>query len=408
MRKVELLAPAGNREKLDTALHFGADCVYLAGNKLGLRAYAGNFDNTELETAVSVAHSLGKKVYVTVNVFAYEDDFVGLGEYLDYLEKLGVDAIIVSDAGIVSYCLKNNPALPVHLSTQASTTNSYSVEFWRDLGVKRIVLAREVSLDNIKRIRDRLGDTIELEAFVHGAMCMSYSGRCLLSNYLVGRGANRGECVQACRWEYAIHEVKRPNKPLILQEDERGSYILNSRDLKMMEHLDKMIDAGVDSLKIEGRMKTAYYVGTVVNAYRRALDELQKGNKVSKSLIRELDKAGHRSYTTGFYLGDSDNICLESSQPVQDYEFSAYVLGYDTDKKALIVEQRNRFVEGDKLQILSPCEHFNKEITIKGVTDEKGEEVLDAKREQQKLYIPCEYPLVKGDILRKEINVRDN
>ncbi len=403
MRKVELLAPAGNPEKLNTALHFGADSVYLAGNKLGLRAYAGNFDEDGLKTSVEYAHKMGKKAYVTVNVFAYEDDFLSLDEYLTYLDTIGVDAVIVSDVGIVSRCLKSHPNLPVHLSTQASTTNSYSIEFWRDLGVKRIVLAREVSLDNIKKIKDRVGDTVELEAFVHGAMCMSYSGRCLLSNYLVGRGANRGECVQACRWEYAIHEVKRPNKPLILEEDERGSYILNSRDLKMMEHLDKMIDAGVDSLKIEGRMKTAYYVGTVVNAYRRALDSIYRGEKVSDELVRELDKAGHRSYTTGFYLGDTDNICLESSQPVQDYEFSAYVLGYDSEKKALLVEQRNRFVEGESLQILSPGEHFNREIIIKGVFDESGESVVDAKRVQQKLYVPCEYPLSKGDILRKEI-----
>lgn len=402
MRKVELLAPAGNMEKLNTALRFGADSVYLAGNRLGLRAYAGNFDSEGLKDAVKTCRERGKRAYVTVNVFAYDDDFAVLPEYLQYLEEIGVDAIIVSDAGVVSYALKHTK-IPVHLSTQASTTNSYSVEFWRDLGVKRIVLAREVSLDNIKKIRDRLGDTIELEAFVHGAMCMSYSGRCLLSNYLVGRGANRGECVQACRWEYAIHEVKRPNKPLILEEDERGSYILNSRDLKMMEHLDKMVE-NLDSLKIEGRMKTAYYVGTVVNAYRRALDKLSNGEKISEELVLELDKAGHRSYTTGFYFGwDSDNICLESSQPVQDYEFSAYVLGYDEDKKSILVEQRNRFKDGDHLQILSPCNAFNKEIIVQNVVDESGERVEDAKRVQQKLYIPTEYRLQKGDILRKKI-----
>ncbi|MBQ2714289.1 MAG: U32 family peptidase [Clostridia bacterium] len=404
MRKVELLAPAGNMEKLNTACHFGADSVYMAGNKLGLRAYAGNFDQDGLKEGVEFAHKLGKKVYVTVNVFAYEDDFECLDEYLTYLEEIGVDAVIVSDVGIVSRCLKNHPNLPVHLSTQASTTNSYSIEFWRDLGVKRIVLAREVSLDNIKKIRDRLGETVELEAFVHGAMCMSYSGRCLLSNYLVNRGANRGECVQACRWEYAIHEVKRPNKPLILEEDERGSYILNSRDLNMMAHLDKMVDAGLDSLKIEGRMKTAYYVGTVVNAYRRALDKLERGEKIGEDLIAELDKAGHRSYTTGFYFGSSDNICLESSQPVQDYEFSAYVLGYNEEKSAILVEQRNRFVEGERLQILSPDSAFCQEIEIKGVTDTEGNLVEDAKRVQQKLYIPTEYKLHKGDILRKKLN----
>lgn len=404
MKKIELLAPAGNMEKLNTALYFGADSVYMSGNKLGLRAYAGNFTDAELEAGVKLAHRQGKTVYVTVNVFAYESDFVCLGEYLTYLESIGVDAIIVSDAGIVNFALKNNPKLKIHLSTQASTTNSYSVEFWRDLGVKRIVLAREVSLDGIKAIRDRLGDTIELEAFVHGAMCMSYSGRCLLSNYLMNRGANRGECVQACRWEYAIHEVKRPEKPLILTEDERGSYILNSRDLNMMAHLDKMVESGLDSLKIEGRMKTPYYVGTVVNAYRRALDSLYNGATIEPSMIKELDKAGHRTYTTGFYFGSSDNICLESSQPEQDYEFSAIVLDYDEEKGRALVEQRNRFVDGDELEVLSPSDSFNKTILVKGVTDVDGEEVPDCKRVQQKLYIPTMLRLQKGDILRRKID----
>lgn len=403
MKKIELLAPAGNMEKLNTALYFGADSVYMSGNKLGLRAYAGNFTDSELETGVKLAHECGKKVYVTVNVFAYDSDFECLPEYLQYLQQIGVDAVIVSDVGIVNYCLKNTN-IPVHLSTQASTTNSYSVEFWRDLGVKRIVLAREVSLDGIKAIRDRLGDTIELEAFVHGAMCMSYSGRCLLSNYLMNRGANRGECVQACRWEYAIHEVKRPEKPLILTEDERGSYILNSRDLNMMAHLDKMVESGLDSLKIEGRMKTPYYVGTVVNAYRRALDSLYNGGTVEDYMIKELDKAGHRTYTTGFYFGNSDNICLESSQPEQDYEFSAIVLDLDETNGRVLVEQRNRFVEGDELEVLSPSDSFNKTIPVKGVTDLDGVEVLDCKRVQQKLYIPTSLKLQKGDILRRKID----
>ena len=404
MKKIELLAPAGNMEKLNTALYFGADCVYMAGNKLGLRAYAGNFTDEEMENAVKMAHGLDKKVYVTVNVFAYDDDFECLGDYLNYLEQIGVDAIIVSDVGIVNWVLKKNPKLKVHLSTQASTTNSYSVEFWRDLGVKRIVLAREVSLDGIKKIRDRLGDTIELEAFVHGAMCMSYSGRCLLSNYLMNRGANRGECVQACRWEYAIHEIKRPEKPLLLTEDERGSYILNSRDLNMMAHLDKMIDAGLDSLKIEGRMKTSYYVGTVVNAYRRALDTLYSGGCLPSQMIKELDKAGHRTYTTGFYFGSSDNICLESSQPEQDYEFSAIVLDYDEKNARALVEQRNRFREEDELEVLSPSDEFNKTIPVHGVTDVEGVFVDDCKRVQQKLYIPTTIKLQKGDILRRKID----
>lgn len=404
MKRIELLAPAGNMEKLNTALYFGADSVYMSGNKLGLRAYAGNFTDEELEKGIKLAHGCGKKVYVTVNVFAYDSDFECLGEYLSYLQGIGADAIIVSDIGIVSFAMKHNPSLPIHLSTQASTTNSYAVEFWRDLGVKRIVLARELSLDKIKSIRDRLGDTVELEAFVHGAMCMSYSGRCLLSNYLIGRGANRGECVQACRWEYAIHEVKRPEKPLILTEDDRGSYILNSRDLNMMPHLDKMVEAGLNSLKIEGRMKTPYYVGTVVNAYRRALNNLYEGIAVDETMVRELDKAGHRTYTTGFYFGNSDNICLSSSQPEQDYEFSAIVLDYDEENQRVLVEQRNRFRDGDELEVLSPDDNFNKTIPVSGVTDEVGDIVTDCKRVQQKLYIPTALKLKKGDILRRRID----
>ena len=398
----ELLAPCGNMEKLNTALHFGADAVYLAGKQAGLRAFAGNFSDEELVSAVKICHGLSKKVYVTVNIFAYEDDFVMLGDYLKFLYQIGVDAIIVSDVGVIDFCKKTVPELEVHLSTQASTTNSYAIKFWAEQGVKRIVLAREVSLDNIKKIKDKIGDTAEIEAFVHGAMCVSYSGRCLLSNFLVNRPANRGECAQACRWEYMVHEVKRPELPMEIKEDERGTYIFNSRDLNMLAHLKLLRDAGVDSFKIEGRMKTAYYVGTVVNAYRRAIDLIEKGQEVSEELIDEMYKAGHRSYTTGFYFGGEDNIFLDSSRAIQSHEFCAYVTGYDEQKGVAIIEQRNRFVEGDELEVLSPSDTFNKKIKVQNLINEKGEEVKDAKFVQQKLYLQTDLKLKAGDILRKE------
>ncbi len=400
--KPELLAPCGNLEKLNTALHFGADAVYLAGKQAGLRAFAGNFSDEELISAVKTCHALSKKVYVTVNIFAFEDDFIMLGDYLRFLYSAGVDAVIVSDVGVVDFCKKTVPELEIHLSTQASTTNSHSVLFWAEQGVKRIVLAREVSLDNIKRIKDRVGDKAELEAFVHGAMCVSYSGRCLLSNFLVNRPSNRGECAQACRWEYLVHEVKRPELPMTMTEDERGTYIFNSRDLNMLAHIKELYEAGVDSFKIEGRMKTAYYVGTSVNAYRRAIDLVSSGKEIPEELLNEPYKAGHRSYTTGFYFGGEDNVCLESSRAVQSHDFCAYVLGYDEEKKIAIIEQRNRFVEGDVLEVLSPSDTFNHKITVSGVTDEKGNPVPDAKFVQQKLYLPTELKLSAGDILRKE------
>ena len=406
--KPELLAPCGNMEKLNTALHFGADAVYLAGKQAGLRAFAGNFSDEELINAVGICHKLNKKVYVTVNIFAYEDDFIMLGDYLKFLHEIGVDAVIVSDAGVVDFCRKTVPELEIHLSTQASTTNSYAVKFWAEQGVKRIVLAREVSLDNIKRIKDKIGDSVELEAFVHGAMCVSYSGRCLLSNFLVNRPANRGECAQACRWEYVLHEIKRPEMPMIMSEDDRGTYVFNSRDLNMLAHLAKMRDAGVNSFKIEGRMKTAYYVGTVVNAYRRGIDLVEKGEEIPEELLFEAYKSGHRSYTTGFYFGGEDNIFLDSSRAIQSHDFCAYVMGFDDQKGVAIIEQRNRFCEGDTLEVLSPTDTFNKKIVVTGLTDEKGNEIKDAKIVQQKLYLPTDLKLNAGDILRKEKENVDN
>lgn len=400
---VELLAPAGTFEKMETAFRFGADAVYFAGKKFGLRAFAGNFSDNEIMEATTYAHSIGKKVYITINILAHEGDFIGLKEYLDELVKAKVDAVIVSDLGIIEFIKENAPSLTVHVSTQANILNSYAINFMYKMGVKRVILARELSIEEIKQIRKRIPKDLELESFVHGAMCISYSGRCLLSNYLTGRDANRGACTQPCRWEYTITEKSRKGEEYEIQEDDRGTYILNSKDMMMIEHLKELEDAGVTSFKIEGRMKSPYYVANVVNAYRYAIDNMDSlTEKDYEMLKKELCKTSHRKYTTGFYLGAKDKECLESSMPVQTSEFMASVLSNGDGKKVLI-EQRNRFKVGDTLEVLSPNKDtFNKTIKIEKMTDENGEEIVDAKDVQQKIYLFTNLNLEKGDILRKE------
>lgn len=392
---IELLAPAGNRKKLDTAFHFGADAVYVGGADFSLRAYADNFTQDKLKDAVEYAHSLNKKVYVALNIFPKNKDFEKIEEYIKFLSEIKVDAIIVSDLGVLRVAKKYDIA--VHISTQANTTNYQSCMMYKDLGAERIVLAREVSLDEIKEIKDKVD--IEIETFVHGAMCISYSGRCLLSNYLTDRDSNRGECVQACRWEYSIREINRddnPNNLLTMTEDKRGTYIMNSKDLNMINYIESLKNAGIDSLKIEGRMKSQYYVANVVNAYRRAIDN----SCDIEVLNNELLKNAHRGYTTGFYLGEYDRQDRTSSQSKGSYNFVAEVI--DTNDKGIILEQRNRFKVGDELQILSNNDNFNKTITIDKMFDDCNNVVEDAKIVQQKLFIPTDLKLNKKDILRKK------
>lgn len=395
---MELLAPAGNFDKLVTAVHYGADAVYFSGKKFGLRAFAGNFDEDEIFKAMDYLHESGKKGYVTLNIVAKDEDFVGLDDYLKLLIDAKVDGLIVSDVGLIYYIRKNFPSLNVHVSTQANVNNSQSAKFFADLGCTRIVLARELSLEDIKKMHQTLGDKIELEAFVHGAMCISYSGRCLLSNYLTGRDSNRGACVQACRWKYYIREENRQDE-LPIEEDERGTYILNSKDMCLIDHLKELEEAGIASLKIEGRMKSDYYVASVVNAYRRALD----GFSDYDVLHNELEKTSHRRYTTGFYFGAEDKEYLESSMPVQTYVFIAKVVE-DAKEGQVKVEMRNRFRVGDILEVLSPDGNFLKTITISKIIDSKDEEIDDAKRVQEIVTINCPYSLKAGDILRVEKN----
>lgn len=404
-QKIELLAPAGDFERLKTAIYFGADAVYFAGKNYGLRAFGANFDTMSIKETMSYIHAHGKRGYVTLNVYARHNDFDGLKDYVQSLVDAGVDAVIISDLGIFSFVHSNFPNLEIHVSTQANTTNSYAAKMWKDLGAARVVLARELDIDEIKNI-SKNNPELEIEAFVHGAMCISYSGRCLLSNYLTGRDSNHGECVQACRWKYSVTEENRPDDKLDLEEDERGTYIFNSKDLCLIDYLDKIIDAGVDSLKIEGRMKSPYYVATVVNAYRRALNHLSECKKnnlefsVPKILKEELEKASHRKYTTGFMFNDGKaRQNYESSIQEQNSKFMAIVLEKQNGK--ILVEQRNKFAVGDELEILSPNDTFNQKIKIEKMTDEFGKEIQEAKNVQQKIWIYTDKNIQNGDILRK-------
>lgn len=400
MKRPELLAPVGGADKLPYALHFGADAVYLGGKNFGLRAFSDNFDDEEMSKAISFAHSLGKKVYVTLNIFAKNADFGEMGEYVQKLVSFGADAAIISDPGVVDFVMKTAPELDVHLSTQANTTNKYAAAFWAKQGVKRIVLARELTLEEIKEIKDYLGDDAEIEVFVHGAMCISYSGRCLLSTYLTPRDSNRGECVQACRWDYEIRE-KGKDGFLPISEDGRGSYILNSKDLCTMPFLDKIIEAGASSLKIEGRMKSAYYVGAAVRAYRKRIDDYLSGKPYDEELVKELEKITHREYTSGFYLGKAEQ-CYETSKPANEYRYCADVTGYDEEKGLLEIVQRNRFYEGDELETVSNL--GGKTLKATEIYDEKGNRVPDCKYVMQKLFVKTDVKLEKYDMLRKKIN----
>lgn len=398
---MELLSPAGNIEKLKSALHFGADAVYLAGKNYGLRSAADNFDADALVDACALVHAAGKKVYITLNILAHNADFDGLADYIKYLDSIAVDGVIVSDLGVMSFVKKYAPNLNIHISTQASVTNKYSAKFYAEQGASRIVLARELSLPEIREIRDFLPPETELEAFVHGAMCISYSGRCLMSDFMTGRHANHGDCAQSCRWEYAVAEKTR-GEYMPVEEDGRGTYIFNSKDMNMIEYLPELKAAGVHSLKIEGRIKSAYYVASVTNAYRRALDLLESGEKyvLPQSVIDCLLKTSHRKFTTGFYFGEKDRQCYETAKPQCDYDFCGVVVGKYSD--GIIVEMRGRFARGAELEILSPSSSDGKILKVGEMTDEKGNPVVDAYRVQQHLSVKTDIELEIGDMLRKK------
>lgn len=389
---IELLAPAGNFAKLKTAFYFGADAVYVGGKDFSLRSFADNFTRDELVSAVKYAHALGKKIYVTANVFAKNTDLRLMEDYFGFLGEAGADAVIVSDSGVFYAVRKSVPKLSVHISTQANLTNKYAVRFWKEQGAERAILARELSLGEIAEIHSFVPD-IELEAFVHGAMCISYSGRCLLSDYLASRPSNRGECVQACRWNYTLKSGDRD--PLTVEEDERGTYVLNSKDLNMSAHLDKMRKAGVCSFKIEGRMKSEYYLATVINAYRRCID-----GGFNKTVEEELLTAAHRDYTTAYAFGENhQTVNYSDSQTKGDCDYIANVLS-SADGYAE-VEMRTRFFVGDRLEVLSPDGDFRKSFTVEKAFKSDGEEVSDCKLVQERYKINCPYSLSEGDILRR-------
>lgn len=396
MKKPELLAPAGNPSKLKCALYYGADAVYVGGKNFSLRSFADNFDADELKNAVIYAHAQGKKVYVTVNIFAKNADMRALEDYFAYLYLIGVDAVIVSDSGVFYAAKKSAPKLCVHISTQANLTNKYAVKFWREQGAERAILARELSIAEIAEIHDYVPE-IELEAFVHGAMCISYSGRCLLSNYLNGRESNRGECVQACRWKYQIRkkDVHSDSGWLDFEEDDRGTYVLNSKDLNMSQYLAELQRAGVCSFKIEGRMKSEYYLATVINAYRRCID-----GGFNKTVESELVTAAHRDYTTAYMLGANDNtVNYDDNQTKGDCDYIANVLGWQDGVAK--VEMRGRFKVGDRLEILSPSQNFGKSFVVENAVLPTGESVEDCKLVQEIYEINCPYNLSAGDVLRR-------
>lgn len=405
MKKPELLAPCGNFSKLKTALYYGADAVYVGGKAFSLRTFADNFTIDELRDAVKYTHDRGKRIYITANIYAKNSDFESAKEYFKKLDEIGVDAIIISDPGLFVIAKEYAPNTDLHISTQANTLNKYSAKFWADLGAKRIILARELSLAEIREIREYLDDSIELEAFVHGAMCISYSGRCLLSDYFSNRSSNRGACVQACRWNYEIREKSSNGEFYEISEDERGTYILNSKDLNLINYLDEVSKSGVCSFKIEGRMKSEYYLATIINAYRKAIDSyLELGSKYKENplFLNEVMKTNHRAFTTAYCLSNNpETVNYDDTQSVGERTFIALVLGYDKEKKLAKVEMRNRFKIGDKLEILSPNSYHNKLIDVNEMFDENFAQVEDAKKVQQILFIKTEIELSEGDILRK-------
>ena len=393
MTKPELLAPAGNLAKLKCAFRFGADAVYVGGKSFSLRAFADNFTDEELAEGIAYAHERGKKVYAAANIFARNADFPAMAEQFRTLERLGADAVLVSDLGALTLCREAAPSLAVHISTQANVTNARSAAAYAKLGASRVVLARELSLAEIAEIHAQ-APAVELEAFVHGAMCISYSGRCYLSDYLDGRPANRGACVQACRRAYRIQSEGQSGW-CDLEWDGRGTYVMNSKDLNMSAHLQELAAAGVVSFKIEGRMKSEYYLATVVNAYRRILD-----GGYSQSLAAELECASHRAYTTAYAFGENrDTVLADGSQEGGTCTFIAVVRGYREGR--VYAEMRNRFREGDVLEILSPSESFGKSVRVAEMQDEAGQPCPDASFVQGIYSFPCPYPLGEGDILRR-------
>lgn len=404
-RAPELLVPAGSLDVLKTAVNYGADAVYIGGEAFGLRAKAKNFSFEDMAEGISYAHERGKRVFVTANILAHNDDLEEAGHYFRRLGQISPDALIISDPGMFMTARKELKDIEIHVSTQANNTNYATYNFWWQLGAKRVVCARELSLDEITYIRNNIPQEMEIEAFIHGAMCMAYSGRCLLSNYFTGRDANRGECTHPCRWKYSVVEETRPGEVMPVYENERGTYIFNSKDLCMIEHIPQLIAAGIDSFKIEGRMKTALYVATVARTYRNAIDDCLKDEKIYKKNLEhyksEIGKCTYREFTTGFFFGksDKDTQIYDSNTYVQNYIYIGTVDNIDKDGK-LYFEQKNRFFRGDILEIMK-TDGRNESAAVISISDTEGNFQESAPHPKQRLIVELEScDISPGDVIR--------
>lgn len=405
MRNIELLSPCGDFERLKLALKFGADAVYLAGEMFGMRTNPSNFDADELKNAVELAHSLGKKVYLTCNTLPRNDEIEKLPDFLKYAEQIGIDAFIIADIGVMAMAKKYAASVDIHMSTQVGIVNYQTANTLYEMGASRIVTARELSLDEIKVIRDKTPSDLEIEVFVHGAMCMSFSGRCILSDYMTHRDANRGDCAQPCRWKYHLVEETRPGQYFPINEEKNGTYIFNSRDLCMIEHIPELVNAGVDSFKIEGRAKSEYYTAIVTYAYRNAIDEyLKKPSndfKVPQWILDEMEKMSHREYTTGFNFGPIKNgQVTDTGGYIRNWDVCALFKEYKNGR--LVVSQRNRFFEGDELEVVEPNKKPYK-LVVADLYNEDDEEKVDVANKATNTYsFKCDIPISPDAIFRRQ------
>ena len=405
MKRPELLVPASSLEVLKVAVIYGADAVYIGGEAFGLRAKAKNFSKEDMREGIAFAHAHGVKVYVTVNILAHNRDLEGVREYLQELKEIGPDALIIADPGIFMYAKEICPEIERHISTQANNTNYETYRFWYNLGAKRVVSARELSLEEIREIRAHIPDDMEIETFIHGAMCISYSGRCLLSNFMAGRDANQGACTHPCRWKYSVVEEKRPGEYMPVFENERGTFIFNSKDLCMVEHMEDILTSGIDSLKIEGRMKTALYVATVARTYRKAIDDYFADPELYEKNMdwykAEISKCTYRQFTTGFYFGkpDENTQIYDNNTYVNEYIYLGIV---EAVKDSLCrIEQRNKFCVGDSIEIMKP-DGTNVPVTVEAMYTEEGESVDSAPHPKQVLWIKLSMPPQEFDLLRQK------
>lgn len=405
-RKLELLIPASSLEVLKIAVIYGADAVYIGGEAFGLRAKAKNFTLEEMKEGIEFAHAHDCKVYVTANILAHNYDLDGARQYFKELKQIGPDALIISDPGMFTIAKEELPDIDIHISTQANNTNYMTYQFWWKQGAKRVVSARELSLNEIKQIRERIPDEMEIETFMHGAMCISYSGRCLLSSFMAGRDANRGACTHPCRWKYSIVEESRPGEYMPVYENERGTYIFNSKDLCMIEHIPEMLNAGIDSFKIEGRMKTALYVATVARTYRLAIDEFIQDEDLYKKRIpfykSEISKCTYRQYTTGFFFGkpDENTQIYDTNTYIKEYTYLG-IVGEQNAQGLYHIEQRNKFSVGETIEVMRP-NGDNILVTVKRITDERGVDMESAPHPKQQLYIDLGVKLEQYDVLRRK------